>query len=391
MTPAARVQAAIEVLDRILAGAATEQALTGWARGARYAGSKDRAAVRDHVFDAIRCRRSFAALGGGEDGRAIMLGALRAQDQDPDPVFSGAPHAPAPLTEAERSGGTAAAGAAALDLPDWLWPRFQDSLGEAAEDAALALRDRAGVHLRVNTARIDCVEARDTLARDGVITDPHPAADTALCVTEGARRIRQSACFTTGLVELQDAASQALALSLPLAAGMRVLDYCAGGGGKALAMAAQAKIDVTAHDVAPQRMRDLPDRAKRAGVRIRICDTRDLPRSGPFDLVLCDAPCSGSGSWRRAPDGKWSLTPDRLDALCDLQAEILDQAETLVGPGGVLAYATCSVLAEENETQVQAFLKRHSGWAVSEVHRWPLTAGPFGTDGFFLAKLTRLR
>ena len=389
MTPAARVQAAIEVLDRILAGAATEQALTSWARGARYAGSKDRAAVRDHVFDAIRCRRSFAALGGGTDGRAIMIGACRASGLGTEGLFTGAPHAPAPLSDAERSAGEPPTGAARIDLPDWLWPRFEASLGERAEDAALALRSRAGVHLRVNVKQTSREAVRNMLAQDGIETQPHPAAETALTVTEGARRIRQSVCFSDGLVELQDAASQALALELPLRDGLRVLDYCAGGGGKALAIAAQADVDLTAHDAAPDRMRDLPERAARAGVRIRTCATKDLPRRAPFDLVLCDVPCSGSGSWRRAPDGKWALTPERLAELCRIQASIFDDVDGLVSQDGVLAYATCSVLREENEDQVESFLKRSSDWRISTHHSWPVSSGDDGTDGFFLSILTR--
>ncbi|MGR3803820.1 RsmB/NOP family class I SAM-dependent RNA methyltransferase [Marinibacterium profundimaris] len=389
MTPAARVQAAIEVLDRIGSGAATEQALTAWARGARYAGSKDRAAVRDHVFGAIRCRRSFAALGGGTDGRSIMIGALRAAGLPLDEMFSGAPHAPAPLSAAERAAGHAPEGTDRLDLPDWLWPLFQESLGDAAEPAALALRGRAGVHLRVNTACGDRDSAIARLAEDGVTAQPHPAATTALAVTEGARRIRQGRAYAEGLVELQDAASQALVEALPLRPGQSVLDYCAGGGGKALAMAATGGLTITAHDADPRRMRDLPARADRAGAAIGLAETGSLADLGPFDLVLCDAPCSGSGSWRRAPDAKWDLTPDRLDDLCALQAEILDAAVPLVAPGGVLAYATCSVLRPENGDQIAGFLVRHGDWSVQSTRDWPVTEGDLGTDGFHLSVLTR--
>ncbi|MEM8732503.1 MAG: RsmB/NOP family class I SAM-dependent RNA methyltransferase, partial [Pseudomonadota bacterium] len=230
MTPAARVQAAIEILDQIAAGAASEQALTRWARGARYAGSKDRAAVRDHVFDVVRCRRSYGARGGGSDGRALMIGALRAHQTPLDALFSGAPHAPAPLTDAEQARGDAPDGAAAMDLPDWLWPEFQTSLGAQAKSAARALQTRAGVHLRVNLARTTCAEAIAALATDGIEAHPHPAAETALAVTEGARKVRQAHAYSDGRVELQDAASQALALAIPVQAEDRFLDYCAGGG-----------------------------------------------------------------------------------------------------------------------------------------------------------------
>ena len=393
MTPAARVQAAIEVLDRIGQGAATEQALTAWARGARYAGSKDRAAVRDHVFAAIRCRRSLAALGGGEGGRAIMIGALREAGAPLDDIFSGAPHAPAPLDAAERAAGHPPEGAARVDLPDWLWPMFRASLGDAAEAVALALRERAGVHLRVNVARTDRDGAIAALAADGVAAEPHPAADTALAVTEGARRIRQARAYAEGIVELQDAASQALARELPVAPGAKVLDYCAGGGGKALALAALGAGDgqglLVAHDADPGRMRDLPERARRAGARIRQATTAELAGLAPFDLVLCDAPCSGSGSWRRAPDGKWALTPDRLEELRRIQSGILDDAAPLVAAGGVLAYATCSVLRSENDDQVADFQRRHPGWTLQKARNWPVSGGNFGTDGFHLSVLTR--
>ncbi|WP_420325401.1 RsmB/NOP family class I SAM-dependent RNA methyltransferase [Mameliella sp.] len=383
MTPAARVQAAIELLDRIAAGQAAEQALTSWGRSARYAGSKDRAAVRDLVFDALRCWRSTAALGGGETGRARLLGLLRLREEDPAQVFSGQGHAPAPLDADELAAGQAPHGAAALDLPDWLAPRFRDSLGAEADATALALRSRADVFLRVNLLRATPETAMARLGQDGILAEPHELSATALRVTEGARRIMRSGAYLDGLVELQDAASQAVVDLLPLEPGMRVLDYCAGGGGKALAMAAQMRGGpVVAHDAAPKRMIDLPARASRAGADVRIA----ARPKGDFDLVLCDVPCSGSGAWRRAPEGKWRLTEERLDELCAIQADILDRAVGYVVKGGVLAYATCSVLAEENATQVSAFLERRPGWSVEEQRQFLPGSGG---DGFFAAVLRR--
>jgi 16S rRNA (cytosine967-C5)-methyltransferase len=161
-----------------------------------------------------------------------------------------------------------------------------------------------------------------------------------------------------------------------------VLDYCAGGGGKTLAMAARARLKLFAHDVDPRRMRDLPARAKRAGARVTLTEAPQ----GPFDLVLADAPCSGSGSWRRAPEGKWLLTPDRLAGVIAVQAQILDRIATLVAPGGVLAYATCSLLRAENEAQIAAFQARSPGWSLASQRRLtPLDGG----DGFFVAVLRR--
>jgi len=386
MTPAARVQAAIEVLDIYLGGMPAEQALTRWARGARYAGSGDRAAVRDHVYEAIRRLRSDAALGGVTTGRGLMIGALRRGGTDPEAIFTGASYAPGVLADTERqSGHSPETPAERLDIPDWLWPQFQVSQ-MAADAAATALQSRAPVHLRVNLTKGDRDGAIAALARDGVVCESHASVETALLVREGSRRIRQSAAYLDGLVELQDAASQAVVAALPLRDGMRVLDYCAGGGGKALAMAAQAQIDLYVHDFAPDRMRDLPNRAARAGVRVTPLATADLAGSAPFDLVLCDAPCSGSGAWRRDPDGKWALNQGRLDTLVQTQKEIMHTAAGLTAQTGVLAYATCSLLNVENADQIAAFVTDQAGWQVSWQKAWAVQDG---TDGFYSAHLTR--
>lgn len=388
MTPAARQQAAIEILDLILDGEAAEKALTSWGRRNRYAGSKDRAAVRDHVFTALRCRRSFAVLGGAQTGRGLVLGALRAAGSDPETVFSGQGYGPSPLTEAESAApADFASDAERLDIPDWVWPSFNDSLGEAAEAAGVALQSRAPVHLRVNLLRSNRADAIEALAEEGILCEPHPASETALEVTQGGRKIRNSDCFADGLVELQDAASQAVVDQLPLQDGMRVLDFCAGGGGKSLAMAAQAKIDLFAHDANASRMNDLPLRARRAGADITCLSEEELESTGAFDLVLCDVPCSGTGSWRRAPEGKWRLTRIMLDEIRLSQRQILEDAAQLVREGGHLAYATCSMLDEENNAQIQGFLDSHQGWKVAEQASWQVQDG---TDGFFVTVLTHI-
>jgi 16S rRNA (cytosine967-C5)-methyltransferase len=382
MTPAARLSAAIEILDRVLAGAPAEQVLTNWARASRFAGSGDRHAVRDLVYDALRCRRSFAALGGAETGRGLILGGLRSAGVEPETLFTGEGHAPAPLNSADN--GQAPTGFAALDIPDWLASQMQQNMGDAFEAVAEALRHRAPVFLRANLARGSRDSARAALAEAGIEAEPHPLSPTALLVTAGARRVSASEPYTGGLVELQDAASQAVVDALPLADGMRVLDYCAGGGGKSLAMAARARVKLFAHDSDPRRMRDLPARAKRAGVKVEV-----LPGapSGLFDLVLADAPCSGSGSWRRAPEGKWALTPQRLQDLRNIQSEILDKASALVQPRGWFAYATCSLLNAENRDQIDAFLARTDKWSLQrELRLTPID----GADGFYLALLQRI-
>jgi 16S rRNA (cytosine967-C5)-methyltransferase len=193
-----------------------------------------------------------------------------------------------------------------------------------------------------------------------------------------------SAAFRDGLVELQDASSQAVCAGLPSA--RRMLDYCAGGGGKVLAYGDAHDTALFAHDANPGRLRDLPERAARAGLKVRLLDQKGCRKAAPFDLVLADVPCSGSGSWRRAPEGKWSLTPEKLEDLIALQAQILDEAASLVAPGGCLAFATCSVLREENEDQVAAFVARSPGFALSYQERFEISEAG---DGFFAAHLTR--
>lgn len=384
MTPAARLQAAIDVLDRVQAGEAPAVALTNWARASRYAGSADRAAVRDHVHDVLRRKRSCAALGGGDSGRALVLGLLSATKAPLD-AFGGHGHGPAPLSRdelAQLSAPPALDILQALDCPDWLAPDLRAALGADFALVMEALRHRAPAFVRVNTARIDRAAAIGALAADGIDARPHPLAETALEVTDNARRIRHSQAYDAGLVELQDAASQAVVAALPLVPGMRVLDFCAGGGGKALAMAA-AGARVSAWDIASGRMRDIPARAARAGARIFVCDR---PPQGSFDLVLADAPCSGSGSWRRDPAGKWALDAARLRALTQTQAQVLDAAAAHVRPKGILAYATCSLLCAENQTAVSAFLRRAPGFRLLDQQRWtPLQGG----DGFYLAQLLR--
>ncbi|MBO9449561.1 RsmB/NOP family class I SAM-dependent RNA methyltransferase [Tropicibacter sp. R16_0] len=388
MTPAARVQTAITILDEIGAGAPVEKALTGWARRSRYAGSKDRAAVRDHVFDVIRQRRSLAALGGGESGRHLMIGLCRRTGVVPDEMFNGAPHAPVELTDAERAGGRVPIeGSEAADLPNWLWPEFSASLGDKAAKAAEIMQTRAPVHLRVNVARTSREGAIEKLAAEGIDCIAHPVASTALEVIEGARRVHQSDAYKSGLIELQDAASQAVVESLPLEPGMRVLDYCAGGGGKALALAAHAGVDVFAHDIAPQRMRDLPERASRAKAKVTVLTPSELGNAGKFDLVLADAPCSGSGSWRRAPAGKWQLTPARLEDLLETQLHVIETASQFAVADGAFAYATCSSLNVENSGRVDAFLDGNSGWALKSSQAWTVLDG---ADGFFVALLSRV-
>lgn len=385
MTPAARVQAAIDILDIWLAGdAGVDRILSRWGRENRYAGSGDRRAIADLVYDVLRKKRSAAWVAGAGEvatGRDLIRGALSLSGADLDEIFTGARHAPAPLTDPERiahpRGG--APQAVQLDLPDWLMPMF----GEYPDEVALALRDRAPVDLRINLLKTDLAAAKAVLSGEGIVAEPVALSETALRVTEGARKVMQSAAYTDGLVEIQDASSQAVIDMIEPHPGETVLDLCAGAGGKTLAMAARmgGVGRFLAHDIAPQRMTDLTPRAERAGVMVEVVETAALATlAGSIDLVLVDVPCSGSGAWRRNPDAKWRLTAPELDRLCTVQAGLIDQAADLVAPGGRIGYLTCSILGVENKGQIDAALHRHPALGLTEMRQiTPLD----GADGFF--------
>ncbi|WP_299839392.1 RsmB/NOP family class I SAM-dependent RNA methyltransferase [uncultured Paracoccus sp.] len=382
MTPQARVAAAIGILDEILAGAPAEQALLRWSRASRFAGSGDRAGVRDLVFDALRQRESLAALGGALNGRGLMLGRARSRGEDAEAIFTGEGHAPATLSPEERAAGRAPDAAQAMNLPDWVQPLWAEALGADAGPVAAAMADRAPVWLRVNARKADAASALAALAGDGIEAEADDRLPSALRVTAGERRINNARAYLDGLVELQDLSPQLACAALPVADGQRVLDFCAGGGGKALAVGARARVTIDAHDADPDRMADLPARAARAGITIRS----EARPKGPYDLVIADVPCSGSGTWRRTPDAKWRLQPGDLARLQGVQAGIMDQVAGLVRPGGHLAYMTCSLFDAENGDQVRAFLDRHPDFAQAAQQRWtPLEA----SDGFFLALFQR--
>jgi 16S rRNA (cytosine967-C5)-methyltransferase len=363
VTPAARLQAAIDVLEAIFGGAPADRSLAQWGRTHRFAGSKDRAAIADTVYTGLRRRRSLGWRfrdSGTAEARAVVLGAVLAEGSDAAALFDGQRHGPAPLTPLERRALAVPADPmpdpVRLDYPDWLDEALRESLGAKFEASMQALQQRAPVDLRVNTLKADREEARGRLAEDSIIAEPLDLVDTALRAPP-ASPVAHSAAYQEGLVELQDAASQAAAAMAAAAPGETVLDFCAGGGGKTLALAAQmgGTGRLIAHDAAPRRMGTIPDRAMRAGATVDIMTTpllRELERA--CDVVFVDAPCSGSGSWRRDPGGKWRLTADRLTALPRIQAEIVAAAARYCRPGGRLVYVTCSMLRAEAEAGVIA-------------------------------------
>ena len=384
MTPAARVAAAIDVLDTWRDGVAAERALTQWARKSRFAGSKDRAAVRDHVYDVLRCHDTAVAFGGGDSGRALMLGLLRSRGEEIGAYFSGVGYGPDPLTQDEIDFTPPPPGTWDWNMPDWLVNTLKASLGEKAKEAAGVLQGRAPITVRCNLRKSDMQSAIRQLAEDQISAVPNAIADTALTITNGARRLRNTPAYLDGSVELQDAASQAVVALLP--AGRHCLDYCAGGGGKALAIAAQKERNVYAHDENPDRMKDIAPRADRAGVTVTQIAGQELGQHAPFGLVLCDVPCSGSGAWRRSPEGKWALTAERLAELQDIQLDVLNDAAALVADKGWLVYATCSILKPENEDAIARFLTLNSGWRCTFEKRFDVSSEG---DGFYTAHLTR--
>ncbi len=390
MTPGARVAAAIAVLDRWWAGSeGLDRVLAAWGRESRYAGSGDRRAVADLAYDAVRRLRSALWAGGVGAlpppglplGRPALLGSLRVDGTDPATLFTGAGHAPAPLAPHEGADLGPPPPAVVADLPDWAL-RAADL---TPEDLA-RLRARAPLFLRVNRLRADPETALAALAADGVAARPGPLAEGCLEVTEGARRVASSRAYLEGLVEIQDAASQAAAAFAEARPGETVLDYCAGGGGKTLALAAamEGRGRLLAHDAAPARLAQLPPRAARAGVSVACLTPAELPGL-TADLVFVDAPCSGSGAWARNPDAKWRLTEADLATYAARQDAILAQAATHVAPGGRLVYATCSLFEVENGARMAAFLHAHPQARLVAERRWRPAEGG---DGFYAARIS---
>lgn len=391
MTPAARVAAAIGILDEVIEGRPAERCLTRWARASRFAGSRDRAAIRDLVFDVLRMRRSALWRSGAEQetGRALLIGLL-ASRAEPEglALFDGSGYGPAALSAEERAALRPIKGAPApvrFDIPEAAFPFLSAALGDDLARTATCLQSRAPVHLRVNTVRAGLRDAIAALGAEEITAEPIPDVPTALNVLQNARRLAGSAAYQGGLVELQDAASQAAALAAEARPGETVLDYCAGGGGKALALGASMGGEgrIFAHDVNPARMKDIPARAARAGLAIgcrRPGEMADL--EGSCDLVFVDAPCSGTGAWRRQPEAKWAFSAARLAELTGLQADILTRARRYLRPGGRLVYATCSLLREENEDQLNTALARETSLRLVRKSRFSV-AKP--GDGFYFA------
>ena len=388
MTPGARAQSAIELLDEIIiaardGGAAGDTLIARYFKTRRYAGSKDRRAIRDLVYRAIR-----RAGDPPKDGRAALIGLARSEPELAA-AFDGSPHTPAPILDKEL-------GTAPGVLPSWLAKKIDES-----EHAALL--ERAPLDIRVNSRKAD----RDSVAAMLPDATLAPFAPQGLRLPEGTA-VEGTDAWEQGLIEIQDEGSQLIALTAQVRAGMTVVDLCAGAGGKTLALADEMAGEgrLIASDTNRARLQRLAPRAERVGagfIESRLLDPgRESAALGDLDeqcdVVLVDAPCSGTGTWRRNPEARWRLTPDRLGKLAATQSSLLDIAARLVKPGGALVYAVCSLLDEEGAGQVAEFLARNAEFRperdifIPGRYHGPgklLSPAHDGTDGFFVARLIR--
>lgn len=429
MKPGARLKAAVEVLDDIeTRHGPASVALADWGKSHRFAGSGDRSAIGSLVYDALRQRHSIAARMGDGSTRALVLGAaLTAFAMSPDDIAAaadGSAHALTPLSDAERQ---ALAGPLppglpphiAGDFPEWLTPSLTRAFGDRLSTETAAMACRAPIDVRANTLKASRDEVLAALAEFGAVPTPLSPIGVRIRPPEGKDRaphVEAETAHGLGKFEVQDEGSQLAALLAGAAPGQRVLDLCAGAGGKTLALAAtmQNRGSICAYDADKRQIRPIFERLKRADVS--IVDVLDAGRperllaGGPaFDLVLADAPCTGSGTWRRRPDTKWKLKANQLAGRVADQRKVLESAAKLVKPGGRLVYVTCSVLPEENTDQVASFLATHPGFVlVPYAEAWQASIGSpppasadgrtdtlllspssHGTDGFFIAVLTR--
>lgn len=428
MRQGARIAAAVEVLDDVLVRhRPAAEALADWGKSHRFAGSGDRNAIGGLVYDALRRRASLAWAMQSDASRALAIAAapsaLGMTPEAVDAACDGSEHTPSPLTDTERAGLTRSLDAAPdhvrADVPEWLWPSFVAAFGSRAVEEGQRLAERAPTDLRVNTLKATREKVLKALADFRPEPTRYSPVGVRVPAPVGSARtpnLHAEAAFQAGWFEVQDEGSQLAALMAGAGPRLQVLDLCAGAGGKTLAMAAgmQNTGQIYAYDEDRLRLKPIFERVKRAGVRnaqiLRGGDHAALAKLGPrFDVVLVDAPCTGTGVWRRRPEAKWRLRPASLEQRRLAQKAVLETAASLVKPGGRLAYVTCSLLPEENTAAVADFLAANAAFAVhAYADAWRaaiggeppasadgrpdsllLTPASHGTDGFFIATLIR--
>lgn len=416
MTPAARIAAVVDILDVVAQGRRpADEVLRDYLRGRRYIGSKDRRAIAGDLYAILR--RIVAIdyrLGDSALTARLRAACWLAERGDPAAFFTGAGYAAPPLDETEiavlRTARTALPDWAEANLPEWLVPAFTHRFGTAWIEHAAALNGPATVDLRVNRLKTNRDQALEALTIEGMTAEPTPYSPDGVRL-ESRFVPGNLKMFTDGWVEPQDEASQLVALSTGAQPGMTVIDLCAGAGGKTLALAAMMADQgrLIACDVDAARLARLTPRAVRAGISIDeliVVGEQAVPEAlaGLADRVLVDAPCSGTGTWRRQPDARLRLQPDQVEAVCALQAQLLKQAVAMTKPGGLVVYAVCSVLAAEGPDQIAAACSAIPGIEpVPPAALLPGTPLPEGcrdgglgltftplttrTDGFFVAAL----
>lgn len=439
MTPGGRAAAAIEILDKIIADRTPADRLANdYFRSRRYIGSKDRTAVQAIVYGCLRHRAQLewwlARIRDGArrepfapNGRAWTIAYLAILQKIPPEkiatTFSGEQYDPPPLSRGEQAAAEALSGrsiehpdqpeSVRANVPAWIMGRLRQRFGDDHLREMAAFAEEAPLDLRANILKTDRKTLRGLLKEIGIETEPTRLSPWGLRAATRAA-LMASEPYKEGLVEVQDEGSQLVALLVGAEPGMRVCDFCAGAGGKSLAIAATMgnKGQVAACDVSAKRLEATGLRLRRAGVfnveRTTLSDERDKwvkKHAAMYDRVLVDAPCTGTGTWRRNPDARWTLREPEIAELVDKQRRILESAARLVKPGGRLVYATCSLLAEENEMQADAFASAHPEFAVLPIPElWAKmspapcpTAGPYlmlnpardRTDGFFVAAFVR--
>ena len=431
MTPAARLAAAIELLAAIESAPRkpADAIANTFFRDRRYIGGGDRRAVSERAWGVLRARRRLgwwlAKAGVPANPRLLVAASLLTQGWSLDGVvqsFSGGQFGPTALNAEEKAALRPLEGhtldhpempdAVRLEVPDWILPHLVARFGAELPAEMAVMGEPAPLDLRVNLLKGTREAAQAALAGEGIESEPTPLSPWGLRIP-GRRAVTTGKAFQTGLVEIQDEGSQLVSALVGAQPEMRVVDWCAGAGGKtlALAMAMGNRGHIAACDISAPRLDGAVRRLRRAGVHnverhlVEPGDKWAKRRAGSFDRVLVDAPCTGTGTWRRNPDARLRLVANDLAELRPKQASILDQAARLVRSGGRLVYATCSLLIEENEAQVDAFLATHPEFSVVPLARaWDLPApppgsGPYlaltprrhGTDGFFAAVLERAK